>query len=105
MKTPGRRELVTVVGTLPVVNVGEFVEARGRWSIDPKYGMQFKAETLQATPPTTADGIRRYLASGLVRGIGPEYAARLVAAFGARVFDIIEHEPETLATCRGIGDR
>jgi len=105
VKTPGRRELVTVVGTLPVVNVGEFVEARGRWSIDPKYGMQFKAETLQATPPTTADGIRRYLASGLVRGIGPEYAARLVAAFGARVFDIIEHEPETLATCRGIGPK
>ena len=105
VKTPGRRELVTVVGTLPVANVGEFVDARGRWSIDPRYGMQFKAESLQATPPTTADGITRYLASGLVRGIGPEYAARLVAAFGARVFDVIEHEPDTLSTCRGIGPK
>src|SRR5512139_4110987 len=78
IKAPGRRDLVTVVGHLPLVKEGEYIDARGEWQVDQKYGPQFKAEVLTATPPTTAEGIRRYLASGLVRGIGREYAGRLV---------------------------
>jgi exodeoxyribonuclease V alpha subunit len=105
VKTPGRRELVTVVGHVPVINAGEYIDARGTWRMDQRYGLQFKAETLVVTPPTTADGIRRYLGSGFVRGIGPEYASRLVDAFGATVFDVIENDPQRLTTVPGIGPK
>ncbi len=105
VRTAGRRDLVAVVGTLAVVNAGELIDARGKWHIDPKYGMQFKADSIVATPPSSAEGIRRYLSSGLVPGIGPECAKRLVAAFGARALEVIEKEPDALRTCRGIGPK
>ncbi len=105
IKAPNRHELVTVVGYVPVANPGEFVDARGSWQVDQRFGIQFKATTLTATPPTSADGIRRYLASGLVHGIGPELASRLVEAFGDEVFEAIENEPEKLTTVPGIGPK
>lgn len=99
----GRRELCTVVGTVPTVTVGEWLTATGRWDVDPRHGQQFKAEMIRTTAPDTAEGIERYLASGLIRGIGPAYAARLVAKFGKDVFSVIAEKPRRLREVEGIG--
>ena len=105
VKVPGQSDPVTVVGLVPVVNTGEYLDARGRWQVDQRFGPQFKAEVLQVMPPSSTEGIRRYLASGLVHGIGPGYATRLVEAFGRRVFEVIEKEPEKLTSVPGIGPK
>ena len=99
----GRRDVVTVVGHLAMAVPGEYIEAAGRWVVDREHGQQFKAESLRTTHPATPEGIEKYLGSGLVKGIGPTFAARLVAAFGTNVFEIIEHEPERLRDVPGIG--
>src|SRR3954471_14094012 len=74
----GHRDLVTVVGHLSQVIAGEFVEASGEWQVDRQHGQQFKASELRTTPPHTAGGIEKYLGSGLVKGVGPKYAAKIV---------------------------
>ena len=99
----GRRDLVTVVGTIPHVNPGEWIDARGTWTIDPKYGQQLKAENLHSSPPNTIQGMEKYLASGLVKGIGTEMAGRLIEAFGKDTFRVIEKTPERLTEVDGIG--
>ena len=99
----GRRDIVTVVGHLALAVPGEYIEATGRWVVDREHGQQFKAESLRTTHPATPEGIEKYLGSGLVKGIGPTFAARLVEAFGTNVFEIIEHEPERLRDVPGIG--
>jgi exodeoxyribonuclease V alpha subunit len=99
----GHRDLCTVVGTLPAVSEGEWLSATGRWTIDSKHGQQFRAEQVRTSAPDTADGIERYLASGLIRGVGPALAARLVVAFGKEVFSVIEAAPERLREVDGIG--
>ena len=78
VKARGHRDLVTVVGFLPSVSAGEWVNAQGCWVQDREYGRQFRAEMLTSTPPTTREGIEKYLASGMVKGIGPVYAKKLV---------------------------
>jgi exodeoxyribonuclease V alpha subunit len=103
LKVRGERELVAVVGTLPAVAVGEWLRARGRWVVDREHGRQFKADELRTTPPDSLEGIERYLGSGLIRGIGPAFAKRLVRAFGEAVFDVIEQQPERLLEVAGIG--
>jgi len=103
VRVRGRAAPVTVVGTAPSVSEGEWVDARGRWTVDARHGQQLRAETLRTTPPTTPLGIETYLASHAVRGVGPAIAARLVKAFGADVFRIIEEEPERLREVEGIG--
>ena len=103
VKVRGHRELVTVVGSLPTVTGGEFIEASGNWRNDLQYGLQLAAESLKTMPPTSLDGIRKYLSSGLIKGIGAVYGERLVAAFGKEVFDIIEAQPEKLLQVDGIG--
>lgn len=103
VKVRGFRDLCAVVGTVPSVSAGEWLTAEGRWVVDSKHGRQFKADTLRVTRPDTEEGIRRYLASGLIKGIGPELAARLVERFGKRVFDVIEKEPARLIEVEGIG--
>lgn len=100
----GVRELVTVVGHLPSVTPGEFLDATGAWMVDRDHGRQFKCETLRVTPPSTLEGIERYLGSGMIKGIGPHFAAKLVAAFGEKVFDVIERESGRLREVRGIGE-
>jgi exodeoxyribonuclease V alpha subunit len=82
VQVKGRRDLTTVVGAVPEVRAGEWVEATGRWAVDPTHGQQFKAEVLRTAPPNTPEGMQRYLASGLVKGIGPKIAERLVERFG-----------------------
>ena len=106
VKVRGQRELVTLVGAAAAISAGELVQASGTWVNDRSHGPQFKAAFLKAAPPTTRDGIERYLGSGLVKGIGPVYAERLVQAFGEGVFDVIEQAPERLqAEVAGIGPR
>jgi exodeoxyribonuclease V alpha subunit len=94
---------VTVVGHAPAIGAGEWITASGTWVSDRVHGLQFKADVLKATPPTGAEGIEKYLASGQMRGIGPAMAKRLVTAFGEGTFEIIEVTPERLTEVAGIG--
>ena len=103
VKVRGHRDHTTVVGTLPQVKAGEWLEAEGRWSIDRNYGQQFKAEILRTTAPNTLDGMEKYLGSGLIKGIGPVFAKRLVKRFGQEVLNIIEAKPQRLLEVDGIG--
>ncbi|MGV4878731.1 SF1B family DNA helicase RecD2, partial [Acetobacter indonesiensis] len=105
VKVRGQRDLVTVVGHAAMISAGEFVQMSGRWFNDHTHGLQFKAEFLKASPPTTIEGIERYLGSGMIRGIGPVYAKKLVKAFGEAVFDLIEQEPHRLREVTGIGPK
>src|ERR1700721_4314337 len=75
----------------------------GDWVNDRTHGQQFKARFLRTSPPTSVDGIERYLSSGMIRGIGPAYAKKLLRAFGEKVFDIIEATPDRLREVDGIG--
>ena len=103
VKARGKRDHITVVGHAATISAGEFVTASGAWVSDRTHGLQFKAQVLKATAPTTAEGIERYLASGQMRGIGPAIAKRIVAAFGDATFDLIEANPERLKEVSGIG--
>jgi exodeoxyribonuclease V alpha subunit len=103
IKARGHRDLITVVGHAASISAGEFVQATGVWNNDRTHGLQFKAGFLRTTMPTTAEGIEKYLGSGMIRGIGPVYAKKLVKAFGADVFDVIEREADRLRDVPGIG--
>ena len=103
VKVRGQRELATVVGQAAMIGAGEFVQMSGAWVNDRTHGQQFRASFLKTSPPTTLEGIERYLASGMIRGIGPVYAKRLVRGFGDAVFDLIEQQPERLREVTGIG--
>jgi exodeoxyribonuclease V alpha subunit len=81
------------------------VQASGRWVNDRTHGIQFRADFLRAAPPTTAKGIEKYLASGMIKGIGPIYAKKLVKAFREQVFDVIEQQPGRLQEVDGIGPK
>jgi exodeoxyribonuclease V alpha subunit len=103
VKVRGHRDLVTVVGHAALVSAGEFIQASGHWINDRTHGLQFRAAFLKAVPPTTTEGIEKYLASGMIRGIGPVYAKKLTRTFGESVFDVIEQAPERLQEVPGIG--
>jgi exodeoxyribonuclease V alpha subunit len=105
VKVKGQRDDVTVVGSLPSVTAGEWLVADGWWVRDKEHGLQFKGTTLKTVPPTTAEGIERYLGSGLVKGIGPILAKKLVGHFGADVLAIIESRPSELQSVGGIGPK
>jgi len=105
VQVKGQRELLTVVGSLPSVSAGEWVTAEGQWVRDKEFGHQFKAELLRSSAPTTREGIEKYLGSGMVKGIGPVYAKKLVAKFGEKIFDIIEQESGRLQDVEGIGPK
>ena len=105
VKVKGQRDLVTVVGSAPSVTPGEFLECQGHWVNDRQHGLQFKADSLRCVPPSTLEGIERYLGSGMVKGIGPHFARTLVRAFGERVFDVIEDNPDALLALPGIGPK
>ncbi len=105
VKAKGHRDNVTVVGSLPSVSPGEWVTAEGHWVQDREFGLQFRAEMLNATAPTTKEGIEKYLGSGMVKGIGPVYAKKLVEKFSEKIFDIIENESARLEDVDGIGPK
>lgn len=105
VKARGHRDLVTTVGHAAMISAGEWVTASGTWVNDRNHGLQFKAHFLKTSAPSTVEGIEKYLGSGMIRGIGPVYAKRLVRAFGKEVFDIIEAAPERLREVTGIGPK
>src|SRR3989440_5994103 len=102
-KARGHRDVVTVVGHAATIAAGEWITASGDWVNDRTHGQQFKARFLRTSPPTSADGIEKYLSSGMIRGVGPVYAKKLVRAFGEKVFDVIEATPDRLREVNGIG--
>ena len=102
-KARGHRELVTVIGHAATISAGEWITASGEWVNDHTHGQQFKARFMHTSAPTSIDGIEKYLGSGMIRGIGPVYAKKLVHAFGEKVFDVIEAEPTRLREVTGIG--
>ena len=104
LKVKGERELITVIGHTPAVSPGEYASASGNWVTDREHGRQFRAVFVKISPPTTLTGIERYLGSGMVKGIGPIYASKLVGAFGVSVFDVIEQSPQRLREIPGIGE-
>jgi exodeoxyribonuclease V alpha subunit len=103
VQVKNRREPVTVVGTMPAANAGEWLTAEGIWVRDKDHGLQLKATLLKSTPPSTREGIEKYLGSGMVKGIGPVYAKKLVHKFGETIFDIIENASARLQEVEGIG--
>ena len=101
----GRLDLATVVGELADVNPGESLELEGAWKLHPKYGRQFEVHHYRTVLPATAEGIEKYLGSGLVKGIGPKMAERIVKKFGIDTLDVIEHEPRRLLDVLGVGPK
>src|SRR6266581_8261996 len=98
-------ELVTAVGPLLGAQIGEFLRLRGRWSSHPRYGRQFEVASYATVLPATAAGICKYLGSGLIKGIGPVMAERMVAHFGVDIMHVIEDEPGRLAEVDGLGPK
>ena len=96
VKARSHRELVTVVGHTATIAAGEWITASGDWVNDRTHGQQFRARFLKTSEPTSVEGIEKYLASGMIRGIGPAYARKLLRAFGEKVFDVIETRSDRL---------
>jgi exodeoxyribonuclease V alpha subunit len=100
-----REGLVTVVGNLPELSPGEHLRLEGAWANHPKHGLQFQAENCERVMPATLAGIRRYLGSGLIKGIGPRLAERIVDHFGVQTLEVIEGHPERLLEVTDIGPK
>ena len=98
-------ELVTAVGPLLGAQIGEFLRLRGRWSAHPRYGRQFEVHSYATVLPATAAGIQKYLGSGLIKGIGPVMAERMVAHFGVDIMHVIEETPGRLIEVGGLGPK
>jgi len=103
LREEGKRELTTFVGNLMAISAGETVRLWGRWVDDKKWGRELRVERYETVLPATVDGIEKYLGSGLIGGIGPTFAKRLVAAFGVETLRVIDEEPERLREVEGIG--
>jgi exodeoxyribonuclease V alpha subunit len=101
----GRSDLVTVVGNLPEVQPGESLRLEGRWTAHPQYGRQFKAEWCEQVLPATVEGIKAYLGSGMIKGVGPVTAKRIVQRFGVETLRVLDEEPERLREALGVGPK
>ncbi|MCC6188549.1 MAG: ATP-dependent RecD-like DNA helicase [Anaerolineales bacterium] len=98
-------DLVTLVGSLPELSPGEFLRLQGQWTSHSEYGRQFKVERCEQALPATVEGIRRYLGSGLIKGVGPKTAERIVRTFGKATLDVIDTEPHRLREVPDIGPK
>ena len=105
VKVRGRPDLVTVIGHMTSPLPGQVLKMKGEWTTHPKFGEQFKAISCECTVPATSAGIQRYLGSGLIKGIGPVMAKRMVAKFGDDTLDVIENQTQKLTEVEGIGDK
>ncbi|MEF9960961.1 MAG: ATP-dependent RecD-like DNA helicase, partial [Niameybacter sp.] len=105
IKCKGYMDLVTVVGSMATVNVGSVITIKGFWSSNPKYGKQFDAKEWEEALPASIYGIEKYLGSGLIKGIGPVYAKKIVQLFEEKTLDIIEEEPDRIIEVPGIGKK
>ena len=97
------RHPVIATGNLGLVNEGEWITATGKWVNNPKFGRQFQTSAISVSTPSSLDGIRKYLSSGVIKGIGPVNAGKLIDAFGEDVFDVIESSPQRLREIDGVG--
>ena len=104
-RAKGYNDLVTVVGNLAAVNVDSVLSMSGQWKLDQKYGRQFMASQWEETLPASVIGIEKYLGSGMIKGVGPKYARRIVEKFGADTLTVIDDEPDRLIEIPGIGDK
>lgn len=105
LKEPRKSELTTVVGTLTSVQVGETVRCRGHWKNDTNYGFQFQVVSYEVEQPTSIQGIKKYLGSGLIKGIGDVFAERIVEYHGANTLEVIDNNPDALLEVAGIGEK
>ena len=105
IKSKGYADLVTVVGSLAAVNVGSIIRLKGEWKMDSKFGKQFAAQDYRETLPATVAGIQKYLGSGLIKGIGPVYAKRIVQHFQEDTLRVLEEEADYLVKVAGIGQK
>jgi exodeoxyribonuclease V alpha subunit len=101
----GRSDLVTVVGNLPEVQPGESLRLEGRWTVHPQYGRQFKAEWCEQVLPASVEGIKAYLGSGMIKGVGPVTAQRIVQRFGVDTLQVLDEEPGRLREALGVGPK
>ena len=97
-------DLVTAVGYAATHMAGEELELIGTWTTHPKFGRQFQFRTCKSLMPSTVEGIKRYLSSGLVKGVGPKMAERIVETFGEQALDVLDEHPDDLLSVRGISD-
>jgi exodeoxyribonuclease V alpha subunit len=105
LQEKGKKELTTIVGNLSGINAGESLKLSGRWVHNKKFGEQFQVETFEVTVPATVHGIKKYLGSGLIKGIGPVMAERITKKFALETLDVIEKTPERLSEVDGIGPK
>ena len=103
LRLGGRNQLVTVVGNMPELQPGENVKLMGEWMMHAKHGRQFKAETVIQLRPATIEGMKRYLGSGLIRGVGKKTAESIVDFFGADTLDVLDRQPERVTEVPGVG--
>ena len=105
LKEKGKKGLTTIVGNISAINPGESLRLSGKWVYDKRFGEQFKVDTYQVVVPATVNGIKKYLGSGLIKGIGQIMAERIVRVFGLDTLDVIDKEPSRLAEVDGIGEK
>lgn len=105
MTPRGKNYLVTIVGKLLGLQVGESLEVEGRWVDHPEHGRQFEVERYRSVLPATVEGIRRYLGSGLIKGVGPVTAKRIAETFGAYTLEVIDNQPLRLREVPGLGPK
>lgn len=105
IQEPKKREFTTIVGTIPELQPGESISCYGQWKVDPQHGMQFAAEKVTIIQPQDVLAIKKYLASGMIKGIGPAFAEKIVTLFGADTLKVMEEAPEKLLDVEGIGEK
>ncbi len=105
LKVPEKNDPVCIVGVMPGVQPGECIRCWGNWKKHLVYGWQFEVDHFKSEIPADINGIKKYLGSGLIKGIGPSYAEKIVDAFGASTFDILESHPERLLEVKGLGKK
>ncbi len=104
-KIPSQKEVITIIGSLPSVQPGETLSCQGIWKTHPQHGRQFEVQSFESRAPSDLIGIQKYLESGMIKGIGPIYAKRIVQTFGINALQIIDESPERLTEVAGIGDK
>lgn len=105
IKEPKKKELTTIIGTLPGVQIGESIRCQGEWRQHPKHGAQFEVRSFETQAPTDIIGIQKYLESGMIKGIGPAYAKRIVDKFGVKTLEVLDKHPSKLLSVPGIGEK
>jgi exodeoxyribonuclease V alpha subunit len=105
LKLPGFKDCVCIVGSFPGIQTGETLNCEGEWKQHPTYGRQFEVKSHRVKAPSDLVGIQKYLGSGLIKGIGPVYANRIVDQFGIETLTVIDQQPEKLGEVRGLGKK